>query len=144
MKEEFTNRVDVLNPYKKSAEGLPATLSAQDLPSNIKLLLNRFISAYDANACNDSRASQKLLEDIAISTLVKIVEKTKEVSLKSYILNLGGKVISVEYSSKGELTVYRLSYDMIEYLKTEIRLRLHDPNIQVFFEGDTLRVLETK
>ena len=79
MKDDFMDRVDdILNPpNEESNSGYPATLSAQDLPSNIKVLLDRFLSIYEANSYRDSRASEKLLEDTAISTLLEIIERTK-------------------------------------------------------------------
>lgn len=144
MKDDFMDRVDdILNPpNEESNSGYPATLSAQDLPSNIKVLLDRFLSIYEANSYRDSRASEKLLEDTAISTLLEIIERTKSVSLGNHILKSGGQIISVSYSLEGRRTVYKLPSDVIEPLKAEIRVRLYNPRVRVSFEGDILTVLE--
>lgn len=144
MKDDFMDRVDeILNPPNEEGNtGFPATLSAQDLPSNIKVLLDRFLSIYEANSYRDSRASEKLLEDTAVSTLLEIIERTKSVSLENYVLKLGGQIISVSYSLEGRRTVYKLPSDVIEPLKAEIRVRLYSQKVRVSFEGDTLTVLE--
>ena len=145
MKDDFMDRIDdILNPPNEEGNtGFPATLSAQELPSNIKALLKRFLTAYEANNCGDSRASEKLLEDTAISTLLEITEKAKNISLESYVLRLGGEIISASYTLEGRLTVYKLpSQDIIEPLKAEIRIRLCNPMVHVIFDGDTLKVLE--
>lgn len=144
MKDDFMDRVDeILNPPNEEGNtGFPATLSAQELPSNIRVLLNHFLSVYEANSYRDSKASEKILEDTAISTLLEIVGKTKSVSLGNYVLKLGGQIISVSYSLEGRRTVYKLPYDTIEPLKAEIRIRLYSQKVRVSFEGDTLTVLE--
>jgi hypothetical protein len=144
MKDDFMDRIDdILNPPNEEGNtGFPATLSAQELPSNIKVLLERFLSAYEANNCIDNRASEKLLEDTAISVLLEIAERVKSVSLESHILRLGGEIISASYTLEGRLTVYKLPPNIIEPLKTEIKIRLYNPMVHVIFEGDTLKVLE--
>lgn len=144
MKDDYLDRIDdILNPPNEEGNtGFPATLSAQELPSNIRALLNHFLSVYEANSYSDSRASEKMLEDTAISTLLEIVEKTKSVSLGNYVLKLGGEIISASYTLEGRLTVYKLPPDIIEPLKAEIRIRLCNPMVHVIFDGDTLKVLE--
>ena len=144
MKDDFIDRVDnILNPLREEGNtGFPATLSAQELPSNIKALLKRFLTAYEANNCGDSKASEKLLEETAIAVLLEIVEKTKSTSLESYILRLGGQITSVSYSLEGRHTLYNLPSNVVELLKTEIRIRLYNPKVRVSFEGNTLIVTE--
>ena len=146
MENDFIEQLDnILNPtYEKSNTDLPATLSPQKLPLNIKELLDQFMSVYEAHCGNDSRASEKLLEDNAIITLLEIHEKTKKTSLDNHILRLGGQIVSVDISVEGKLTEYKIPLDLVNFLKTEIKVRLvsHYSSVRVSFENDTLKVFE--